>query len=300
MDYPEQEEWDFLNGQEALSVRLYKASTANLLAMIDSAKTEIEAIKSLPEAEGLQINIYRDDSEDVRNGLNELRNTGLLGGALAVLFMYLFLRRFRSTLLVAIAIPVSVVVTFVFMYLSRQAGWTDLTLNIMSLMGLMLSIGMLVDNSIVVIESIFRHHEDLGEDARTATLHGASEVALPIAASTLTTVCVFLPMVFLSSGGRFAIFMTNIGLTVVVVMAASLVVAVTVVPMVAARILGGERAREGAAMEPLLRPPTQAPSDSCCATGSPSPLRSSRPWSARGTSTRTSNARFRVPPSNAS
>ena len=117
-----------------------------------------------------------------------MRNTGLLGGALAVLFMYLFLRRFRSTLLVAIAIPVSVVVTFVFMYLSRQAGWTDLTLNIMSLMGLMLSIGMLVDNSIVVIESIFRHHEDLGEDARTATLHGASEVALPIAASTLTTV----------------------------------------------------------------------------------------------------------------
>ena len=246
MDYPEQEEWDFLNGQEALSVRLYKASTGNLLAMIDSAKEEIEAITRLPDAEGLQINIYRDDSEDVRNGLNELRNTGLLGGALAVLFMYLFLRRFRSTLLVAIAIPVSVVVTFVFMYLSRQAGWTDLTLNIMSLMGLMLSIGMLVDNSIVVIESIFRHHEDLGEDARTATLHGASEVALPIAASTLTTVCVFLPMVFLSSGGRFAIFMKNIGLTVVVVMAASLVVAVTVVPMVAARILGGERKREGA------------------------------------------------------
>jgi len=245
MAYPEQEEWDFLNGEEALSVQLYKASTANLLAMIDDAKAEIASIQRLPNAEGLQINIYGDDSKDVRNGLTELRNTGLLGGALAVLFMYLFLRRFRSTLLVAIAIPVSVVVTFVFMYLSRQAGWTDLTLNIMSLMGLMLSIGMLVDNSIVVIESIFRHHEDLGEDAKTATLHGASEVALPIAASTLTTVCVFLPMVFMSSGGRFAFFMTNIGLTVVVVMAASLLVAVTVVPMVAARLLKGERAREG-------------------------------------------------------
>ena len=177
MDYPEQEEWDFLNGQEALSVYLYKASTANLLKMLEGAREEIAAIQSLPEAEGLQINIYRDDSEDVRNGINELRNTGLLGGLLAVIFMYLFLRRFRSTLLVAIAIPVSVVVTFVFMYLSRQAGWTDLTLNIMSLMGLMLSIGMLVDNSIVVIESVFRHHEDLGEDARTATLRGASEVA---------------------------------------------------------------------------------------------------------------------------
>ncbi len=245
MAYPEQDDWDFLNGQEALNVQLYKASTANLLAMIEGAKNEIEAIVELPEAAGININIYRDDSKDVKNGIQELRNTGLLGGVLAVLFMYLFLRRFRSTLLVAIAIPVSVVVTFVIMYLSRQAGWTDLTLNIMSLMGLMLSIGMLVDNSIVVIESIFRHHEDLGEDAMTATLQGASEVVLPIAASTLTTVCVFLPMIFLSSGGRFAMFMSNIGLTVVVVMAASLLVAVTVVPMVAARILGGERAKEG-------------------------------------------------------
>jgi len=245
MAYPEQEEWDYLNGEEALSVQLYKASTANLLAMIDSARAEIEEIQALPDTEGLQINIYGDDSKDVRNGLTELRNTGLLGGALAVLFMYLFLRRFRSTLLVAIAIPISLVVTFVIMYLSRQAGWTDLTLNIMSLMGLMLSIGMLVDNSIVVIESIFRHHEELGEDARTATLHGASEVALPIAASTLTTLCVFLPMVFMSSGGRFAFFMRNIGLTVVVVMTASLLVAVTVVPMVAARLIKGERAREG-------------------------------------------------------
>jgi HAE1 family hydrophobic/amphiphilic exporter-1 len=252
MGYPEQDEWDFLNGQEALSVRLYKASNANLLAMIEGAKEEIAAIQKLPDAEGLQINIYRDDSEDVRNGLKELRNTGLLGGLLAVLFMYLFLRRFRSTLLVAIAIPVSIVVTFVFMYFSRQAGWTDLTLNILTLMGLMLSIGMLVDNSIVVIESIFRHHEDLGEDARTAALQGASEVALPIAASTMTTICVFLPMVFLGSGGRFAFFMNSIGLTVVVVMVASLVVAVTVVPMVAARLLGGERARARALWSRLM------------------------------------------------
>jgi len=243
MAYPEQEEWDYLNGAEALSVQIYKASTANLLAVVDGVKAELADIAGQPAAEGLQFNIYRDDSEDVRKGLGELRNTGLLGGALAVFFMYLFLRRVRSTLLVAIAIPVSVVMTFVFMYLSRQAGWTDLTLNIMSLMGLMLSIGMLVDNSIVVIESIFRHHEELGRNPRTAALQGASEVALPIAASTVTTICVFLPMVFMSSGGRFAFFMQNIGLTVVVVMVASLVVAITVVPMVAARLLGGERDR---------------------------------------------------------
>ena len=241
--YPESERFDFLNGAEALSIRVYKASTATLLAMVDRVKSELEAIQALPETEGLDINIYRDDSDDVRNGLAELRNTGLLGGGLAIFFMFLFLRRVRTTLLIAIAIPVSLVVTFAIMYLSRQAGWTDFTLNIMTLMGLMLSVGMLVDSSIVVIESVFRHHNELGEDGKTATLRGASEVVLPIFASTVTTMCVFLPMVFMTSGGRFAVFMENIGLTVVVVMAASFVVAVTVVPMVSARILSGEPAR---------------------------------------------------------
>ena len=96
--------------------------------------------------------------------------------------VFLFLRRFRTTLLVAVAIPISVVATFVLIYFMRQAGLIEITLNVVSLAGLMLALGMLVDNSIVVIESIFRHHEDLGEDARTATLSGASEVAFPIAA----------------------------------------------------------------------------------------------------------------------
>ncbi len=241
--YPQRDEFEFLNGSEALGVRVYKASNANLLDMIDGVHGELEAIQAMPEAAGLEVNVYRDDSRDVREGLKALRNTGLLGGALAIFFMFLFLRRIRTTLLVAIAIPVSLVVTFAIMYLSRQAGWTDLTLNIMTLMGLMLAVGMLVDNSIVVIESIFRHHHELGEDGRTATLTGASEVVMPIFASTVTTMCVFMPMVFMSSGGRFAIFMRNVGMTVVVVMAASFLVAITVVPMVSARLVGGETTR---------------------------------------------------------
>jgi len=241
--YPEAEEYEFLNGREAVNVHLYKSSTANLLEMADRVRAELDRLRALPEAEGLDLRVYRDDSEDVRAGVAELRNTGLLGGALAMLFMFAFLRRVRTTLLVGLAIPVSLVVTFVIMYLLRVAGWADLTLNIISLMGLMLSVGMLVDSSIVVIESVFRHRQELGEDARAATLLGASEVALPIAASTLTTVCVFLPMAFLASGGRFALFMKSLGLTVVVVMVASLLVALTVVPMAASRILSGEGRR---------------------------------------------------------
>lgn len=241
--YPEAEEYEFLNGRESVNVLLYKSSTANLLEMADRVRAELDRLRALPEAEGLDLRVYRDDSDDVRAGLAELRNTGLLGGALAMAFMFVFLRRVRTTLLVGLAIPVSLVVTFVIMYLLRVGGWSDLTLNIISLMGLMLSVGMLVDSSIVVVESVFRHRQELGEDARTATLRGASEVALPIAASTLTTICVFLPMAFLDSGGRFALFMKSLGLTVVVVMVASLLVALTVVPMVAARILAGEGRR---------------------------------------------------------
>ncbi|MCZ6796099.1 MAG: efflux RND transporter permease subunit, partial [Planctomycetota bacterium] len=248
VDYPERESFYYLNGQEAMSLEVRKASTANLLSVAKQVRGEMGAILELPAAEGLQVKYYRDASLDVLNGLSELRNTGLLGGGLAIVFMFLFLRRFRTTLLMAIAIPLSVILTFVIMYLVRQAGWADLTLNIHSLMGLMLAIGMLVDNSIVVIESVFRHRQELGKDARSAALHGASEVALPISASTLTTICVFVPLIFLGSG-YFSNMMRNIGVTIVIVMVASLMVALTVVPMVAAFLLGGESTRRQALFE---------------------------------------------------
>jgi HAE1 family hydrophobic/amphiphilic exporter-1 len=240
LDYPERDDFSYLNGHETVSIQVYKASTANLLQVVDLVKAEMDAIRRIPEAEGLNLRYFHDTSEDVRKGIAELRTAGLVGGALAVVFMFLFLRRLRTTLLVALAIPVSVIVTFVIMYLSRQLGWTDLTLNIMTLMGLILAIGMLVDSSIVVIESIFRHRQDLAEDGRTAALGGASEVAMAISASTLTTICVFLPLIFLSSGGRFEMMMRNISVTIIVVLLASLIVALTVVPMAASFLLEHE------------------------------------------------------------
>ncbi len=202
-----------------------------------SASSALSGYRQLPEAEGLDVNFYFDSSQDVRKGLAELRNAGLVGGLLAIAFIFGFLRRFRTSLLIGVAIPLSVILAFVIVYVSRQAGWTDMTLNIMSLMGMMLAVGMLVDSSIVVIESIFRHREELGEDARTATLRGATEVAMPIMASTLTTICVFLPMIFISAGGWFAVYLRNVGTTVIVVIVASLLVALTVVPMAAVMLL---------------------------------------------------------------
>jgi HAE1 family hydrophobic/amphiphilic exporter-1 len=242
--YPRQDEFNFLNGREALTVRVYKASTANLLAVADRVKAELARIHEMPEAEGLHTRVYRDSSVDVREGLGQLRNAGVVGGILAIVFLFFFLRKLRTTLLIAVAIPISVVCTFAILYLMRQSGLSTITLNIMSLMGLMLALGMLVDNSVVVIESIYRHVQDLGEDARTAALRGTSEVAMPIIASTATTICVFVPLIFIArTGGGFMRFLTDLGVTVCVVMVASLLVALTVVPMVAAFLLAGETGR---------------------------------------------------------
>jgi HAE1 family hydrophobic/amphiphilic exporter-1 len=242
-DFPEKENFNFLNGVEALTVRVNKASSTNLLAVVDRAKAELAAIEELPEAEGVRIRVYADASEDVRRGLGQLRDAGLVGGALAIAAVFLFLRRFRTTALVVIAIPISIVATFTLIYFMRQAGAIDITLNVVSLAGLMLALGMLVDNSIVVIESIFRHRNELSEDARTAALTGASEVALPIVAATATTICVFVPLIFLGGGGRFSIYLQNIAITICIVIVASLLVALTVVPMSAALVLRTQDAR---------------------------------------------------------
>jgi HAE1 family hydrophobic/amphiphilic exporter-1 len=241
--FPRQDNFNYLNGIESLTVSINKASTANILSVVQAVKGELRDIEALSAAEGLDIRVFRDASTDVRKGLGQLRDAGLIGGLLAICAVYFFLRRFRTTLLVALAIPVSVVATFVLIYFMRAAGLSDITLNVVSLAGLMLALGMLVDNSIVVIESIFRHRNELQEDAVTAALRGTSEVALPIIASTITTMCVFVPLIFLSTGGRFKLYLENIALTISIVIVASLMVALTIVPMVAALILRGQHAR---------------------------------------------------------
>jgi len=241
--FPKQEDFSFLNGVEALTLRVNKNSSSNILDVVDLAQAELAEILALPAAEGLVWQPYHDASIEVRQGLAQLRNAGLFGGGLAIMAVFVFLRRFRTTLLVAVAIPVSVVATFAAMYLMRQGGLSDITLNVVSLAGLMLALGMLVDNSIVVIESIFRHRNELGENAARAALHGASEVALPILASTATTLCVFLPIIFMGGSGFMQTYMKNIATTITIVIAASLLIALTVVPMAAVLLLKGQEAR---------------------------------------------------------
>jgi HAE1 family hydrophobic/amphiphilic exporter-1 len=241
-EFPTQTSFDYLNGEEAVTFRIYKASNANVLEVADGVKAEMSEIAAVSRYADIEMRYIQDSSLDVRGGLSQLALAGLFGGGLAMLILLLFLQKVRTTLLVAVAIPLSIITTFVIMYLGRQAGLVDTTLNVISLFGLMVAVGMLADPAIVVIDSISRHFTEYKEDSRTAAIHGASAVTMPIIAGAATTMCVFVPLVFLGAtmGGFFRIF-TDFGFTLSVVIVASLLVALTVVPMMAGVVLRNER-----------------------------------------------------------
>ena len=172
--------------------------------------------------------IIFDQGKYVDMSIQNVSNSMVMGGILAMLVLFLFLRSFRSPLIIGVAIPISVITTFVLMYLS------NFTLNIMTLGGLALGIRMLVDNAIVVIENIHRHLQQ-GEEHKQAAIKGAGEVAGAVTASTLTTVFVFVPVVFVS--GIVGQLFREFAFTVTFSLLASLLVSLTLVPMMAARIM---------------------------------------------------------------
>ena len=192
-------------------------------------------VSTLPE--GVTLHLVSDQSRFIENAIDEVIKTAQWGGVLAILVLFLFLRNLRSTLIVGVAIPVSVLITFILMFFSQT------TLNIMSLGGLALGIGMLVDNAIVVLESIFRCREE-GDGMVEAARRGASEVGMAVTASTLTTIAVFFPIVFIE--GIAGQIFTDQALTVTFALLASLAVALTFIPMMASREDSlGERAGRG-------------------------------------------------------
>ncbi|MBC7339001.1 MAG: efflux RND transporter permease subunit [Firmicutes bacterium] len=226
-------------GNPSVELSIQKEGDANTVQVARRLREELDAIRrDYPEA---KIFVAMDQARIIEMFLGTLRENLLIGGALAVLVLFLFLRHLASTFAIAVAIPFSVVATFVLLHFS------GLTLNIMTLGGLALGVGMLVDNAIVVIESVFRHLER-GEDPRRAAVTGTSEVAMAITASTLTTLAVFLPVVFV--GGITGHLFRELAVTVSFALASSLVVAVTLVPAMAAHLFRmrgrRSRAREGA------------------------------------------------------
>lgn len=194
----------------------------NNAAFIEKQMTNFLAHK-MPD--GVQLTVVSDQARFIESAINDVRSTALVGAVLAILVLSIFLRHAWSTFLVGVSIPISVIVTFAPMYLF------DVTLNLMSLGGMALCIGMLVDNSIVVLESVYRCREE-GDPPLQAAIRGAGEVAGAVFASTLTTVAVFFPIAFVTgvAGQLFG----DLALTVVFGLLASLAVALFLVPVLAA------------------------------------------------------------------
>ncbi len=217
-----------IDGRESVEIAIFKAGGTNTVKVSDAVREELETVRGqLAKIDpGLEVTVITDQARYIRRSVAEVLQTALLGGLLAVAVLYLFLRSWKTTLIIALAIPISVVATFFLMYLS------GISLNIMSLGGLTLGIGLLVDNAIVVLESIQRKR-DAGADDASAARAGAGQVAAAIVASTLTSICVFLPIVFVE--GVAAQFFADQALTVTYSLLISLLVALTVIPMLASR-----------------------------------------------------------------
>jgi HAE1 family hydrophobic/amphiphilic exporter-1 len=215
-----------VNGEPGTWLAINKQSGKNTVEVARGALAELERInRDIPQIKIIPI---IDTSDYIRRSISNVGSSATYGGILAIIVLLLFLRNFRSTIVIATAIPVSIIATFALLYFSH------FTLNIMTLGGLALGIGMLVDNAIVVLENIFRMRES-GEPLESAAINGAEEVTAAVIASTLTTMVVFLPLVFVR--GMSGVMFKQLSIVVSFSLLCSLAVALTLVPMLSAKVL---------------------------------------------------------------
>lgn len=219
-------QYSYLDGEPAIILTVQKQSTANSVNVSDALIKELASISD--QVEGVEIEMIMDPADYIRASIASVAQSAIYGLVFAVIVLFVFLKDVRTTLIVGVAMPVSIIMTFALMYFS------GMTLNIMSLGGLTLGVGMLVDNSIVVIESIYRKLEQ-GESHFDAAVDGASEVAMSVIASTLTTIVVFLPITF--AGGLTAQIFNQLSFTISFSLLSSLFVSLSFVPMMASLFL---------------------------------------------------------------
>lgn len=232
--YQEQTRLIRTNGKHGVVLRVQKTPGANTVDVVDKIKEAIPELHDIPES--VKLSTSFDQSEYIRNSIEGLIREGGLGAILAMVIIIIFLRNSKSVVIIFVAIPLSILVTFIFF------RFTDTSLNIMTLGGLALGVGRLVDDSIVELENISRHYTNMKRDNVTklqATLNAALEVASPIFVSTLTTVIVFLPVVFLT--GISKLLFIPLVITIAVALFGSFFVSRTVTPLLCYKALSGER-----------------------------------------------------------
>ncbi|MBU4446619.1 efflux RND transporter permease subunit [bacterium] len=231
--YKEQSEIVRNNNQPAIFMFIQKQSDANT---VQTASAVLEELPKISEeiGQGIEFNIIWDQSKFIKRSLSNLTNTAVQAFFLAFLVLLFFLRHVRSSLVASISIPVSIIITF---FVMSQIG---VTLNIISMAGLALAVGMLIDNSIVVLENIFRHRE-MNKEIRIASDDGTTEVGVAIIASTLTTLAIFVPIFFVP--GIAGVMFKDMVVSIVCSLSVSLLVALTLIPLMSSRLLGKEKKR---------------------------------------------------------
>ncbi len=220
-----------LDQKYAIGVNIFKENGANLVDVARRTLAEVERIGQQQEMSGINLFFLENQAEGVVSSLRDLLQAGLLGAMLSLLVLYFFLRNVAMTLMVALAVPISITITLGAMY------FLGMSLNILSMMGLMLAVGMLVDNAVVVSESIATERERTPEPDQiiSATERGVRSVALAVAAGTLTSAAVFLPNIF-GEQNQISIFLSHVAVAIVVSLGVSLILAQTLIPMIASRL----------------------------------------------------------------
>ncbi|MBW7997594.1 MAG: efflux RND transporter permease subunit [Candidatus Glassbacteria bacterium] len=221
-----------VNGSENVELAVFKEADANTILVARRVHERLEEIRrDYGASSGIKLAVITDQSRFIEQSITEVLKTAIIGGILAVIILFVFLQRIGATVIIGMAIPICVIATFFFMYIS------GVSLNIMSLGGLALGVGMLVDNSIVVLESIDRYLRQ-GHSPPEAADEGASLVGKAVTASTMTTICVFLPIIFVT--GVAGQLFTDQSLTVTYSLLVSLLVALTLIPMMSSGFRGGQ------------------------------------------------------------
>lgn len=234
--YQEQRLYTRLNGQPAAGMIIVKQSAANTVDTAKNVQVKLEQVKKL--FPNLTWGLAYDQSQFIVNAIDDVKNSALIGGALAVIILLFFLRNFRSTLVVALSIPISIISTFALLYIC------GFTLNVLSLSGLSLATGLIVDDAVVVLENIFRHIERDRKRPADAAVSGTMEISSAVVASTITIMVVFLPLLLIK--GQSGQLFTEFALVVIFSIAISLLDALTVVPMLASRLIKEEEIEEEA------------------------------------------------------
>lgn len=218
-----------LDGDFAIGLSIAKESSANTIEITETVAKRVNEMKNDPELDGINFLVWKDQGKEIKNTLGDLQNTGFFGAILATLVLFVFLRKVTTTLVAVSCIPFSLIVTCGVIWLQGKS------LNTISLLGLIVGLGMLVDNAVVIMENIDRYQKK-GLTGRVAAILGAKEVSVAVMTATLTSIIVFLPMIF-SKPTQMNIVLQELGLVIVITLLASLLVSQTLIPIASQKLL---------------------------------------------------------------